>query len=141
MIDAMISILIAAAVAKGVPPEMLLAVCTQESNLRPLAVNVNDGGSASYGLCQIKSSTAHMLHRRSTPDSLLDARHNASVAADYLALLLRRYPGDAGCAIAAYNAGTCRHNRKGQIRNMKYVRSVQNHQRNYERILATKNQD
>jgi soluble lytic murein transglycosylase-like protein len=136
MADAMIAIIVAAALRAGVPPVMELAVCTQESNLRPRAVNVQDGGSASYGLCQIKSSTAKMLGFRSSPEFLLDPEHNAAVGAAYLRRLLNNYGSDHNCAIAAFNAGICRHTWHGQIRNLRYVKAVLERERNYTKAFT-----
>lgn len=137
LIDTMITIVTAAAKLASVPPTLLLAICTVESNLNAHAVNVHDGGSASYGLCQIKSTTANWLGQDGRPEALLDAKKNATTAAKYLKMLLAKY--DQPCAIAAYNAGTCRKNAKGFIRNIKYVRKVEGHKRIYDRLIKTHN--
>lgn len=139
MIDSMIAVIAAAAQAASVPPALLLAICTVESNLNPLAVNVHDGGSASYGLCQIKTETAEWLGKDGSPEELLDPETNASIAALYLSKNLKRYRENESCAIAAYNAGTCRFNNKGLIRNRKYVNKVEKHRSIYVQILKANN--
>lgn len=88
------------------------------------AVNYNDAGSRSYGLCQIKKSTARLMGYAGSGKDLQTPQINAHYAGLYLRYQLYRYNGDVGCAISAYNAGTCRHNAKGLILNRKYVEKV-----------------
>lgn len=134
MIDAMMAVITTAANSANVAPALLLAICTVESNLNPHAVNLHDGGSASYGLCQLKLDTARQFHKKVTTEMLFDAKHNARIAALLLRSHLTKYKAD-DCAIAAYNAGICRKNKAGLIRNLKYVRKVEKHRRTYEQIL------
>lgn len=136
MIDSMIAVVTAAAKAAGVPPALLLAICTVESNLNPHAVNVHDGGSASYGLCQLKVATAKQFDGAATPEMLLEAKDNARIAASFLAFSIGRYQ-TTQCAVASYNAGSCRRNASGAIRNIKYVRNVERHRKIYETILSS----
>lgn len=134
MIDAMIAVVTTAAKAASVPPALLLAICTVESNLNPHALNVHDGGSASYGLCQLKVATAKQFDSKATPEMLLDPKHNARIAALYLRFSMNRYY-TTQCAVASYNAGSCRRNDNGAIRNIRYVRKVEKHRKVYEQIL------
>lgn len=134
MIDAMIAVVTSAAKAASVPPTLLLAICTVESNLNPHAVNVHDGGSASYGLCQLKVATAKQFDKRASPEMLLEPKDNARIAALYLRFNIGRYY-TTQCAVASYNAGSCRRNESGVIRNIKYVRKVEKHRKVYDQIL------
>lgn len=129
-------IVAAAAKAANIAPTLLLSVCTVESGLRPHAINKVDGNSPSYGICQIKVDTAKMMRWESSPSRLLDPSHNALVAAHYLQYQLMRYKGDIKCAVAAYNAGTCRKNERGQIRNGKYLRKVRSKLRLYSKVYG-----
>lgn len=94
----------AAAKQVGVSTSLLLAICGVESNFTH-NINVNDGGSASYGICQTKLDTARMFNPRVTPGVLLTHRGSADYAAIYLRSLLARYHGDYLKAVSAYNAG------------------------------------
>ena len=99
----------------------LAAICSVESSGNPSAVNVNDGGSPSLGLCQIKFETAKLVGFRGGPSELLKRHVNHHYAYRYLRKQYHRY----GCmkkAIAAYNAGSVR----GEIRNLGYVTKVLN---------------
>lgn len=107
-----------AAQAAVVPFELLRAICTVESNLNPLAINQYDGGSPSYGLCQIKYATAKMVGYRGDPKGLLNVETNTLYAARYLKRAITRYKADWLKAISAYNAG------KASQYNVKYVNKV-----------------
>lgn len=126
-----ISTIITAAKAFSVPPALLLSICSAESDLRA-RVNVQDGGSASYGVCQLKLATAKMLEPLVGPSLLMQTEHNARIAAQYIKMQMERYPKDLDCVIAAYNAGTCKRNKKGLILNRKYVARVKGRMKNYE---------
>lgn len=106
------------------PPGLLSATCWVESNHKVNAVNVDDGGSSSYGACQIKLETAQMLGYTGAVKKLKDPAVNVYWAGRYLKYQLDRYDGDPRKAVAAYNAGTHRVNAKGQIKNRKYVEKV-----------------
>lgn len=106
--------LIITGVAKsvGIAPGLLLAVCMTETNLRNID-SANDGGSPSYGICQVKLKTARWMgkvHKKPelqnfTEADMRDVRKNATVAALYIKYQLNRYAGDTCKAVAAYNAG------------------------------------
>jgi soluble lytic murein transglycosylase-like protein len=85
----------------------------------------NDGGTPTYGICQVKYETAQMLGYSGQPSGLMDPKENAKWAANYLRYQQVRY-GDWCKAIAAYNAG--RYNEStvmpGYPRNLKYVNNV-----------------
>jgi soluble lytic murein transglycosylase-like protein len=101
----MISIITAAALAAGLAPDVLLAVCWTESNHRNVISPV-DGAGASYGICQVQLATARTLTKgKLTPVDLMKPAVNATYAARYLRKLIDRYNGDLNCALAAYNLG------------------------------------
>ncbi len=106
------------------PPGLLSALCWVESNHKVTAINAQDGGSASYGVCQIKLDTARMLGYKGTVKTLKEPAVNVYWAGRYLKYQLDRYSGDPRKAVAAYNAGTHRVNKKGLIKNRKYVEKV-----------------
>lgn len=101
---------------------LTLAVCQVESGSNKTAINVSDGGSASYGYCQVKLATARMLGFKIHPGDLrFNSAKNVEVAAEYLRTLLVRYGGDLEQAVCAYNRGSCT---KEQARRSPYVRRV-----------------
>lgn len=85
-------------------------------------VNHADGGSPSYGVCQVKLNTAKMFDKDATVDSLLIPDYNIQIASKYLAWQKRRYK-TSDCVIAAYNAGKCKKDEKGIV-NRGYVKKV-----------------
>ena len=121
------AIILAAAKAAKISGELLLAICTQESNLTNIVV-YHDGDSPSYGVCQIKFGTAQMLGFKGRPKDLVDVGTNAKWAAKYLKYQENRYSTTDWCALsAAYNAGSFNESKKfpGKPRNLLYVRKVQ----------------
>ncbi len=109
----------------NLPPGLLQAVCKVESNHTVAAINHNDKGSPSLGVCQVKLATAKFLGYAHTEDTLLsDPKVNAYYAAKYIRRQLDRYQGDTTKAVAAYNAGSCRYNAEGLIKNRQYVTKV-----------------
>jgi soluble lytic murein transglycosylase-like protein len=108
----------------GLPEGLLNAICHIESNHNIRAVSVNDGGSASLGVCQIKLATASLLGFKGSAESLRRPDVNVHYAGLYLRHQLDRYDGDIRKAVSAYNAGKHRVNAKGEIMNRKYVVKV-----------------
>lgn len=102
---------------------LLLAICTTESGLRNV-INVDDNGSASFGICQVKHSTAEMFHKGIHSTQLMEPGTNLLLAHKYLTYQMDRYPTNINCAIAAYNAGSCKRNGLGKIYNSRYVARV-----------------
>jgi len=127
----MIEHLLHAANLFNVSPALLIALCSVESDLRPNVINHDDGGSASYGMCQIKIRTARHINGPTYVTDLLNPEINAQVAAKYLRYQLVRYDGDVSCALAAYNAGSCRFNKEGKIINANYVKKVKRRYKKY----------
>lgn len=109
----------------NLPPKLLSGICYVESGHKVKAINVNDGGADSLGVCQIKLETAKLVGYRGTAKELHhSAFMNISYAGKYLRKQLDRYHDDVIQAVAAYNAGCCRFNAKGQIKNRLYVAKV-----------------
>lgn len=137
-----IETIVMAAQMFSVPPALLVSICSAESDLRS-RVNVQDGGSASYGVCQLKLATARMFEPDAGPTLLMDPAHNSRIAAQYIRMQMMRYPGDTDCIVASYNAGTCRRHKDGRIFNRKYVKRVKGRMKEYEKhdaiIAATAN--
>lgn len=119
------SIILAAANLAKVSGALLLAICTQESNLTNSMV-LHDGGSPSYGVCQLKFETAKMLGFKGRPQDLMDVSINASYAAKYLAYQESRYGDDWVKLAGSYNSGTYNPSSKirGCPRNLKYIKAV-----------------
>lgn len=128
-----ISLIKAAAIHFAIAPSLLFGVCYTESHLRN-TINVVDGKSASYGVCQLKGSTAASLTGSSvSPSQLLNIEFNLSLAAQYLRYQIARYPNDPNCVIAAYNAGSCI-KINGQLINENYVIKVKRNMKLYEQF-------
>jgi len=120
-----VTAILAASLAHDLPRGLLSAVCYVESNHRPAVTNLDDGGSPSYGLCQVKEDTARMLGYQGTAEQLrLNPYINAKYAAKYLRKQIDRYDGDLEKGVAAYNAGRLKLNAKGDPINARYVRKV-----------------
>lgn len=118
-------ILMAAKVAK-VSPELLLAICMHESNLKNIMVP-HDGGSPTYGVCQVKLDTAKMLGYNGNGQGLMNPVENAKWAAEYLKWQHKRYEGNWCKTVSAYNSGTYNESSivPGKPKNLKYVKNVQ----------------
>jgi soluble lytic murein transglycosylase-like protein len=118
-------IILAAAKAAKVSGSLLLAICMHETGLKNVTVR-QDGGSPTYGLCQVKYETAQGLGYDGMPDGLLIPETNAKYAALYLKKQLIRYDYDQNKAVAAYNAGRYNESTKypGYPKNLKYVKKV-----------------
>jgi len=100
-----------AALLSGVDPSLLASICWIESRHKEEAINKDDGGSPSYGLCQVKLSTANWIagrngHNTLTVKQLMEPLNNAYFAGLYLRYQTNRYE-TTRCAVSAYNAGRC----------------------------------
>lgn len=93
-----------AGLATGVDPALLSSLCFVESNHKVNAYVHQDGGSPSYGVCQIKLGTARALGYSGQAKGLMDQKTNAFYAASYLAKQKKKH-GTWDRAISAYNAG------------------------------------
>lgn len=121
------SVVIGAAKAVKVSASLLLAICNHESSGLKNVIAHNDGGSPSYGICQMKYETARMLGFEGQAKDLMEPKTNALYAAKYLKYQMGRYDNQWCKATAAYNAGTYFESKvvPGKPRNLKYVRRVQ----------------
>lgn len=125
----MITFIESVAHALGIPAMLLSAVCTVESNLSPEAVNVNDGGRVSYGLCQVQLATVRQrVSRLYNPSDLFDPGVNAYVAGAILRSHYRRL-GSWDKAVLAYNRGSLRLLPNGHYSNERYLWKVMKAQR------------
>ncbi len=106
------------------PPGLLSAVCYTETKHTPSALHADDGGNDSIGACQVQLPTARYMGFRGTEKDLYLPKVNVRLAGAYLAYQLKRYHGDVEKAVAAYNAGTHRLNKKGLTVNRRYVNAV-----------------
>lgn len=110
--------------AFNLPPGLLPAVCYVESTHKVQAINLNDGGSASHGVCQLKLASARQMGFKGTAAQLQYPQVNAYFAAKYLRHQMVRYNGDLLKAIASYNSGTFKADKYGMPLNKRYVRKV-----------------
>lgn len=104
-VESMISLIIATALNVGVPPNLLLSVCWVESRHRNV-ININDGGSASYGPCQVKLSTARLFNSNVHPSDLLRPKRSIEYAAKYLKHNISLHRNNVHRVAIAYNRGT-----------------------------------
>lgn len=129
----MLTILTVAANKVGIAPALLVAVCHTETNLKNVH-NMNDNGSPSYGVCQVKHDTVRWMAKINnnvkmslwTEKDLKNPSKNAEAAAVYLKYQLGRYNNNWCAAIAAYNAGSAVESKivPGKPRNYMYVKKV-----------------
>lgn len=104
----------------GLDPKLMFAICKVESNCNQYAINHTDGNksqkargitSKSYGMFQIKLSTARALGFKGEAIELMDPETNAFYASKLLTNLLRKHK-TLPKALSAYNAGKpSKHNR------------------------------
>lgn len=86
--------------AAKVPAKLLSAICWVETRHNFKAIKVNDGGSPSFGICQVKKKTARFVG----VDNISSVRGNIKAAARYLSFQKKRY-GHWDKAVVAYNRG------------------------------------
>lgn len=109
---------------KGIPKNLLKAVCKTESGLDKTALRLKDGGKhTSYGLCQIQYQTAVFLRYTGDEHGLMNVYTNALYSAEYLKYQYRRY-GNWYDAISAYNSGSATRDVFGSYYNAIYVEEV-----------------
>ena len=121
-----VTIILNAAKNAKVSGALLLAICTHESGLNNTLVP-HDGGSPTYGICQIKAGTAASVGFTGKDKDLMIPEINAKYAALYLKYQEGRYNGDWTKTVAAYNSGTYNESKKipGCPRNLEYIKNVQ----------------
>lgn len=92
----------------NLPQGLLSSVCWVESNHKAHAYSHNDGGSPSYGVCQVKFQTAQFMGFTGKAKDLQKPEINIHYSAKYLAHQLKRYNGDVQKALIAYNQGSAK---------------------------------
>jgi soluble lytic murein transglycosylase-like protein len=110
--------------AQKLPTGLLSALCYVESNHKINVSKVENDGSNSLGVCEIKLGTARMMGFLGTEKRLMQPKNNIKYAAKYLNYQIHRYHGDIYKAIGAYNSGTYHQNRKHQAKNKIYIERV-----------------
>lgn len=92
--------------ALGIPDGLLSSMCYVESNHRIYIISRNDGGSDSYGICQVKKAAFRQvgLDQGDKEADMLNPDKNIEAAGRYLVWQYRRY-GSWNKAIVAYNQG------------------------------------
>jgi soluble lytic murein transglycosylase-like protein len=112
-----------AAMSSKVDAQLLRAICYVESSFKVRAVHYKDGGDnrPSYGICQLKESTARDMGFEGRIKDLRKPEINIKYAAEYLAFQLERYDNDIGKALTAYNRGSFK---RGVDRRNQYVAAV-----------------
>lgn len=88
----------------GLDARLIYAVCMVESGGQEGTYTHHDGGSPSYGQCQVKEATARFMGFKGQAQELLDPGINAYWSAKYLSRQLKRYQ-TLHKALQAYNAG------------------------------------
>lgn len=90
----------------NLPQGLLSSICYVESGHNVSAVNQNDKGSRSRGVCQLKRGTAKALGFTGKPWDLQNPEINIYYAGKLLAYQIKRC-GSINKAILAYNSGKC----------------------------------
>lgn len=109
MTNTILSLLFTAATNTfNLPPGLINSVCYVETTHNVHAINENDGGSPSIGICQVKLKTAKWLGFDGTEKELMRPSVNIFYAAKYLAKQHKRYGGDSAKAVIAYNMGSAK---------------------------------
>ncbi len=124
MVTALAALFLTVSQTYNLPPGLLSALCYVESGHDVRALHLDDNGSPSIGVCQVKLSTARLLGFKGSESDLRDPKLNVRVAGQYLSYQLLRYNRNVHKAVSAYNAGTWTVNAQGHTRNVKYVNKV-----------------
>jgi soluble lytic murein transglycosylase-like protein len=102
---------------------VLTAIGIVESGQHNHPINVQDGNSASYGLHQIKLSTARQFGYKGHVTTLwLNQEVNRKYALLYLEYQYKRYNNSLDCAIVAYNRGSVRN--RELVKQSSYLKKV-----------------
>jgi len=118
-------IFVAVSLQFHLPAGLLSSLCWVESRHNINAVHVDDNGSDSLGICQIKLDTAKDIGFKGTAKQLMSPETNIYYAAKYLARQRTRYHSIKK-AVIAYNQGHA-----GQLTTTKYQRKVFARWKNY----------
>lgn len=90
----------------NLPTDLLSSVCYMESHHNVNAIHHNDGGTDSYGVCQIKLETAQWLGFQGSAKELMLPSTNIVYAAKYLSYQLKRHDNNVTLAVISYNQGS-----------------------------------
>lgn len=104
-------------------PALIAAVISKESGGDWDAVGDQDTRYPSYGLMQIRLTTAEMLGYTGDATDLLNPSVNVRYGSEYLRWQMDRYDGNVETAIAAYNTGTA-YLKGDRFKNQGYVDDV-----------------
>lgn len=100
----LLEIFIAVSIQYSIPSNLLSSICMVESSHKIHAINPNDGGSDSLGVCQIKLSTAKSVGYTGNKKGLLDPNTNINYAGKYLRKCFDKHK-DWIKAVKCYNRG------------------------------------
>ena len=92
----------------GVSEKLLKSICWVESKHIIKTLNRNDGGSASFGICQVKKNTSKFMRFKYNEKQMMQPSNNIKIAARYLKYQMDRYHNDEFKAVVAYNRGSYR---------------------------------
>lgn len=92
----------------SLPPGLLSALCYTESKHHVNAIHLDDGGSNSIGICQLKLSTAKEYGFQGTEKELMKPETNILIAGLYLKHQISRY-NSVKKGVIAYNRGNSKH--------------------------------
>lgn len=95
------NMIVAAAKANGVPPELALGIASHESGFNAGATNKNKNGTTDWGVMQLNDTTVQTLGV-SDP---LDPGQNINAGVALLGRYLTQYGGDQAKALQAYASG------------------------------------
>lgn len=91
----------------NLPTNLLASLCYIESHHDVKAINHDDGGGNSVGVCQVKLSTAKWLGFKGTEEQLMKPKTNVYYAGKYLSAQIKRY-GSVKKGVVAYNIGNAK---------------------------------
>lgn len=88
----------------GLPNGLLESICYVETKHNVAAIARQDGGSDSYGICQVKMSAARHMGFKGNEKQLMEPEVNIHYAAKLLQYQIKRY-SNVPKAVTAYNKG------------------------------------
>ena len=120
---------------EGIPPVILMGVAKTESNWTQFDQQgkpLRGCDKQDIGIMQINE----VAHPKAFPRAKYDPRYNIEVGAIYLKELYHRY-GNWPDAVAAYNMGSVKEDRKGHILNQSYIDSVRKNSLSFDPSAAS----
>jgi len=97
------AMIVQAAQAQGVPPNLALGIASHESGFNPAATNQNPNGTTDYGVMQLNTSVLQTYGV--SPSAAMDPQTNIDTGVGLLASLLQKYNGNQQMALWAYAQG------------------------------------